>query len=96
VRFSKADGNAKEIDDWMVAHGASVWKLDAVGGGWPDRVYGIRGTNVMVELKNPSGKNKVSKEQMDRALHWRGSPIHVWRTTEDAARTLRECYRLNV
>ncbi len=96
MRFSRSDGNAKEIDDWMISRGASVWKTDAVGGGWPDRVYGIRGVNVMVELKNPGGKNKISKEQVDRALNWRGAAIHVWRTTEDASKTLRECYKLTV
>lgn len=54
---SRADGNAKEMDAALLAHGLSVQKLDQVGRGCPDRIVGgtHAGTgermNVLMEYK---------------------------------------------
>ena len=81
------DASASPIDAWMKARGASVLLLDSLGKGKPDRLYGFRGANLLVELK--TGKGKRTLEQELFAATWRGQTVYLWRTEEDAAATLR-------
>ena len=85
-RYVGSDASAKAIDDWMAVRGVSALKLDAVGGGCPDRLYGGRGLLLLVELK--SRKGKLRAKQIEFAQKWHGPPVYVWRTPEDALATL--------
>jgi hypothetical protein len=85
-RYVASDASAKAIDDWMAVRGFSALKLDAVGGGCPDRLYGGRGLLLLVELK--TGKGKLRRSQVEFAQLWHGPPVYVWRTPEDARETL--------
>lgn len=85
-RYVASDASAEAIDEWMAVRGFSALKLDAVGGGCPDRLYGGRGHLLLVELK--SAKGKLRQSQIEFAQRWHGPPVYVWRTPQDAHETL--------
>jgi hypothetical protein len=87
TRHGKPDQSSREIDTWMEAHGASIVKLDGVGNDVPDRLYGFRGKNLLVELKTGTRQRSDGQEQFART--WRGDTVYLWRTIEDARRTLQ-------
>ena len=93
-RFGHPDAAAKPIDKWMRTWGASIMKLDSLGDGWPDRCYGIRRLNILVEIK--TGKRKLKPEQVAVAQLWRGDTIHKWSTPLEAAQGLRNGYGLAI
>lgn len=86
----KADGNQKEILEgirklnetslltgfqWNVI---SIANTQTQGGGFPDLVLGYRGTNYLVEIKNPSRKGaKLNVKQVEFHRDWRGSTLVV-------------------
>lgn len=83
VRRGHADGNAAELDTRFLVHGATVVLLDGVGDGVSDRLIGYRGLCVLVEYKNPNGRNVVSVNQAVFAELWRGGEPLECRTLED-------------
>jgi hypothetical protein len=64
--------------------GASVLEINSPGA--PDILVGYRGNNYLMEVKAPKGK--VRDNQRDWHDHWRGAPVHVVRSAEDALRVL--------
>lgn len=91
-RRAKRDDNHAEIVKALKAAGASVKELEAVGDGFPDLAVGYRGSNYLLEVKNPAtrygqGKNdnasKTTEKQQAFREEWRGQSAVVW-TTEEA------------
>lgn len=82
----KSDANCKAIVKALRDAGVSVdyWVPSGRQRGIPDLVCGHRGVSHLLEVKNANGKDEVSDDQ--RAWHdlWRGGPVHVVRTVEQA------------
>jgi hypothetical protein len=70
----------------MELRGFSKLALDSLGKGAPDRLYGGRGHLLLVELK--TGRKKPKPNQVAWAQAWRGPPVYLWRTPDDAQATL--------
>jgi hypothetical protein len=81
------DGNHAQLTRVLEQLGASVQSLARVGEGCPDALVGYRGRNVLVEFKTATGKLRAGQEAF--AITWRGEPVHVLRTTEDAVAFIR-------
>ncbi len=79
---SRADTNQPEIVATLRGMGCTVQHLHAVGQGVPDLLVGVRGVNLLVEVKYEDGQlNAVQTAWHDA---WRGQAIIV-RTSEHAA-----------
>jgi hypothetical protein len=89
LRRAKADGNAKQLDDAFLAHGATLLRLDCVGDGVPDRLVGCAGRDVLAEYKNPETRGKFTEGQALFAQQWRGGTVIEVRTVEDVGRVVR-------
>lgn len=72
------DKNQKLIVDEFKKYGCSVMEIN----GTIDLLVGITGHNLLVEVKNPEGKNKLTKSQEEFILTWKGQ-LAVVRTVED-------------
>jgi len=73
--------------------GASVTILSAVGNGCPDLLVGWKGVTFLGECKSPKAIRKTKgdglrKSQREWMEAWRGGPVAVWETLEDALRTI--------
>jgi len=81
-RAAKVDTTHRPIVEALRSVGASVIDLAAVGHGVPDLLVGYRGDMWLIEVKGP--KTRLSESQ--RILHgaWRGKPIAVIRTIDEA------------
>ena len=70
---AKNDANHKEIVTALQAIGCTVWQL-----GRPlDLLVGFRGKNVLLEIKNPDGRNRVEPDQQQFINEWRGQSAVV-------------------
>ena len=78
-RAARRDGNELEIVVALEAIGADVVKLDN-----PDLLVGFRGVNWLLEVKNPAGLNRVSDDQEQFMVDWRGGRVAVVRTADEA------------
>ena len=86
-RAAKRDANHEPIADVFRQLGCSVFETDRVGEGFPDLVVGPLGASHLVEVKNPAthyGRQGLNGRQSAFAAAWRGSPITVI-TSEDEA-----------
>lgn len=72
------DKNQKLIVDEFKKYGATVLEIN----GTIDLLVGFQGKNLLVEVKNPLGKNKLTKSQEEFVLTWMGQ-LTVVRTVED-------------
>jgi len=79
----KTDANQSEIVAALRKVGASVQDLSSVGGGCPDLLVAFRGFNVLLEVKNTAGLNRVGDAQRDWIKDWRG-PVVIVRTVTEA------------
>ena len=82
-RRGKPDGNQAEIVEAYRGVGASVLSLAGLGDDAPDLLVGFR-LNYLVEVKNPDGRDRLSDGQKVFHATWRGWPVAVVRTTEEA------------
>ena len=82
-RAAKVDANQPEIVDALRAVGASVQDLHKVGGGCPDLLVAYHGFNVLLEVKNLDGRNRLGDAQRDWIDKWRG-PVVIVHTVNDA------------
>lgn len=82
MRAAKIDGNHRAIVDALRASGASVVSLAGVGKGCPDLLVGLRGSTWLVEVKLPKGR--VNPRQAEWHAAWRGAPVIVMRSVDDA------------
>jgi hypothetical protein len=70
---ARVDGNQVAIIAALRAAGASVAILSGVGGGVPDLLVGWRGANILLEIKNPTGRgNKLTPAESEFVESWRG------------------------
>jgi len=81
-RIYRVDESKKEIVKAIKKAGASVLSLDPIGGGCPDILVGYRNKDTLMELKTGNGEVRASQ----RTWHhrWRGRPVVVVRTPEEA------------
>lgn len=74
-RAARTDANHAAIRDALRKAGASVADTSAVGSGFPDLVVGLRGRNLLVEVKDGSRKpseRALTPAQAEFAQAWRG------------------------
>lgn len=88
-RANKIDGNQARIVAALEKTGATVQTLGAVGRGCPDILVGRLGVNILLEIKNPEGKNKIGPEQEEWMKRWRGQVVVV-RDEYEAMRVVLE------
>lgn len=81
---SKRDGNHAGIVQALRAAGCSVADCSAVGAGFPDLVVATpRGRTLLVEVKDPKGRNRVEASQAEFRKAWKGE-IVVVRSPQEA------------
>lgn len=79
----RRDANEPEIVKALRDIGATVIELDKF-----DLLVGFQGRDYKIEVKNPEGLNKLTEIQIDIIENWRGSPLHVVRSVEEAIAVL--------
>ena len=84
----RTDKNQAEIVRALRSVGATVLDLSMVGGGCPDLVVGIFGKDHKMEIKNPDARGKLRTSQIIFQEYWKGSPVHVVETPDDALRVI--------
>jgi len=69
----RTDGNQREIAGALRRAGATVCDLSAVGAGCPDLLVGWNGANLLLEIKNPSGRGmRYTLPEREFIDTWRG------------------------
>lgn len=76
------DSTHRPVVEAMRAAGASVEAIQGARAGVPDLVVGVAGLTELVEVKRPRAKPSEAQEAWHRA--WRGRPVRVVRSTEEA------------
>jgi len=79
-RAKKRDANEAEIISALEAAGASVVPLDKP----VDLLVGISGVDLLLEVKNPDGKNQITDEQRGFIDEWRGRRPVVVSSVQEA------------
>lgn len=96
-RASKVDANQSVIVAALRDAGASVEPLHAVGKGVPDLLVGFRNDIWLMEVKSQTAKKRDDGKTIHQVkwhTAWRGKPVAIVRTAEDALRTIGvESYR---
>lgn len=82
----KVDANQAEIVDFLYDMGASCLSLALLGNGAPDLLVGFCGVDRLWEIKRPGQKPRKNQELWHRM--WKGRPVAVIWSREDAAREL--------
>ncbi len=82
----KRDGNEAEIVKSLRAIGCSVQLLHGNTQGCPDLLVGFAGRTVLMEVKADKGRLLASQQRWHNG--WRGSPVVVVRTVNDALSAL--------
>lgn len=87
-RFARrVDDNHQAIVDALRKVGCSVQSLASAGDGVPDLLVGYRGRDWKLEIKDgrkvPSAQ-KLTPDQEHWHRVWRGTPVHVVRTVDEA------------
>jgi hypothetical protein len=80
-RAAQVDANQGAIVEALRAAGYSVQSLAAVGGGVPDLLVGVRGVNLLLEVKD--GSKRPSRRRLNPAQErwhaaWRGQVAIVF------------------
>jgi hypothetical protein len=95
IRTHGADLNTEPIIRALQKVGATVVVLTRVGGGCPDLLVGFRRRAFLLEVKRQAVPGKVApsavkvrKSQVKFAARWRGPPVAVVRTPEDALQAI--------
>jgi len=74
-RAARVDANQREIVAALRAVGVSVQPLHTVGKGCPDLLCGVRGTNLLLEIKDgnkPPSARKLTPDEAAWHESWRG------------------------
>ncbi len=75
-KYGRTDSNHTEIVNALRRCGYSVVSLASVGGGVPDLLVGVRGKNLLIEIK--ADKKKVlTMDQVRFFDTWRGNAERV-------------------
>lgn len=80
----KRDSNHTAITQALKACGCSVLDLSALGAGAPDILVARQGRVVLMEIKNPQGRDRVEPNQVAWHAAWRGPPVAVVRSVAEA------------
>lgn len=86
MRAAKADANQASIVAALRQIGCSVQPLHTVGKGVPDLLVGIRGQNLLLEVKDgakPPSAQHLTPDQKDWHQAWRGH-VEVVNSIEQA------------
>ena len=81
-RAAKVDSIQPAIVSALRKAGASVEPLHMVGRGVPDLLVGLAGRTMLVEVK--TGNGGLTDDQVVWHRMWRGSPVAIVRSVEDA------------
>jgi hypothetical protein len=82
---ARIDGNQPDLVKQIRALGASVQHIHTVGRGVPDLLVGHRGTNYLLEVKDPAqppSKRKLTEPEALWHSDWRGQ-VSIVETIED-------------
>jgi hypothetical protein len=90
-QHGRVDSNHDGIVDALRQMGASVTSLADLGGGVPDLLVGLGGETELVEVKG--GKGKLTDDQVEWHATWRGRPVRVLRSVEQALSLAEEMRR---
>lgn len=83
--MNRTDKNQKQIEKVLKQLGASVKSTSQLGNGFPDLIIGYKGKTYLVEIKGENSYGKTLREsQIKFKNSWKGSPIIILRTTNDA------------
>lgn len=77
------DDNQKAIIAALRKQGYSVQSLAGTGRGVPDLLVGAVNRNILLEVKNPQGRNRSTPYQVEWAAKWQGQ-MAVVRSVEEA------------
>ncbi len=82
----KVDGSHRRVVEAFEFAGCSVAVIQSPKAGLPDLVIGVSGATHLIEVKNPTTlkKDALKPKQVAFAEKWRGSPIHVVRSQQEA------------
>lgn len=75
--------------------GCSVQDLSSQGEGCPDLLVGVSGYNILLEVKNPDGRNKLEISQIQWHDEWRGQ-VQVVKSAEHAIRIVNHIRRFGL
>ena len=83
---AKVDANQGEIVLALRRLGCTVMSIASVGRGCPDLVVGVRGKNVLLEVKDgrrPPSERKLTEAEREWIDAWRGQ-VNVVESVDDA------------
>lgn len=80
------DSTHKPIVAALRAAGCSVVRINSPEAGCPDLLVGLRRRTFLLEVKGPT--TRVDELQLAWHRGWRGAPVHVVRTPEEALAVL--------
>jgi hypothetical protein len=86
MRARRNDANKTALHKLWLAIGGSWLDLVPEKGGEPDALVGWRGTDRLIEIKDPKKKpsaRKLRDEQVDWHRTWRGRPVAVVMSFDD-------------
>lgn len=92
----KTDTNQGAVVQALEGAGCTVQSLAAAGKGVPDLLVGYRGINLLMEVKNPLTKGKLTADQTAWHAQWRGSVRVVYTPIEALLWVMAEAVRLGV
>ena len=84
----RVDANQKSIVEALRQFGATVFDTHEVGHGYADICVGFKGMNYLFEIKTECGK--LTKAEQEFRGSWRGAPIYIIRSIDDAIDILTE------
>jgi hypothetical protein len=82
VRHGNPDANQGDIVQALRKVGAVVVLLTVLGDGIPDLLVGFRGETFLLEVKTAKGRLEEAQEVF--IATWRGRPVRVVRTVDEA------------
>jgi hypothetical protein len=85
-RAPRRDSNEADIREALEAAGAT-WQALSIKGG-PDALVGYQGRSCLIEVKQAKGKLRETQTAWHQK--WRGSPVQVLRTPDEALALLRQ------
>lgn len=91
-RAARTDANHAEVVKRLRELGCTVQDLSRVGEGVPDLLVGVRGRNMLVEIKDgskPPSRRKLTPDQERWHRRWLG-PIRIVETLDDCLQLVKE------
>ncbi len=86
-KHGRVDKNQTALVQVIRQMGATWLDLSSVGGGCPDGLVGWKQQTYLCEIKGLKGTLTPDQEQF--VSTWRGSAVHILRTTDDVVQLLK-------